>query len=155
MIQAERDNLELICHIIHKEDLDVDLWRGELVESECRRDTIFRVRALCLELSSVHETKAEAVVAQQQYNGWLDARQKYGYTSSHDTKLITDKEEAQRVRHLLHSQGHPLTLTPTTNIRYLASTLSSRSSFDLPVLFIRKCIATFDGRLRWKADIRK
>ena len=79
-------------------------------------------------------------MAQQQYNGWLNARQKYGYTNSHDTKLITDKEEAQRVRHLPLPQGHPLTLTPTTNIRYLASTLSSRSSFDLPVLFIRKCI---------------
>ncbi len=39
VIQAERDNLELICDIIKKENLDVDLWKGDLVESECRIDT--------------------------------------------------------------------------------------------------------------------
>jgi hypothetical protein len=34
VIQAERDNLELICEIIEKEKMDVDLWRGDLVEGE-------------------------------------------------------------------------------------------------------------------------
>lgn len=35
--QSERDNLDLVAEVVEKERLDVEFWRGELLESECRR----------------------------------------------------------------------------------------------------------------------
>lgn len=34
VMQNERDNLDLVEEIVKKEGLDVDFWRGELIESE-------------------------------------------------------------------------------------------------------------------------
>jgi molybdopterin synthase catalytic subunit len=33
-MQNERDNLDLVEEIVNKEKLDVDFWKGELIESE-------------------------------------------------------------------------------------------------------------------------
>lgn len=34
VMQNERDNLEIVTEVVRKEGLDVDFWRGELLESE-------------------------------------------------------------------------------------------------------------------------
>jgi hypothetical protein len=33
LLQSERDNLDLVAEIVARERLDVDFWRGELLES--------------------------------------------------------------------------------------------------------------------------
>lgn len=33
--QSERDNLDLVENVVRREELDVDFWRGELLESAC------------------------------------------------------------------------------------------------------------------------
>ncbi|WWD21793.1 hypothetical protein CI109_106281 [Kwoniella shandongensis] len=78
VIQAERDNMELITKIIHDEGITdkVDLWRGHLCE--------------------VHQ-KAEARPMKEMYDAWLAARKRYGYADDTDTTWIDDPAEAKRV----------------------------------------------------------
>ncbi|KAK8847700.1 hypothetical protein IAR55_005559 [Kwoniella newhampshirensis] len=78
VIQAERDNLELIAKIIHDEGITekVDFWKGELCE--------------------VHQ-KEEARPMKDMYIAWLEARKQCGLKGNGNTTWIDDPVEAKRV----------------------------------------------------------
>ncbi|ORY26995.1 FAD dependent oxidoreductase-domain-containing protein [Naematelia encephala] len=67
VIQAERDNLELIAKIIHDEAITdkVDFWKGRLCE--------------------VHQSDEESAIYKARYLSWLAARQSYGLGGNGDT----------------------------------------------------------------------
>ncbi|WWC65455.1 uncharacterized protein I303_108073 [Kwoniella dejecticola CBS 10117] len=77
VMQNERDNLDLIESIVKKENLDVDFWRGELLET--------------------HHSADQTALCKRQYAAWLKARQEYGFTQSHDTRFIDDLKEAEKL----------------------------------------------------------
>ncbi|WRT70480.1 uncharacterized protein IL334_007478 [Kwoniella shivajii] len=74
IMQNERDNLDLVESIVKKEDLDVDFWRGELIET--------------------HHSAEETEESKRQYEAWLQARKDYGFTSDHDTRFVDERTEA-------------------------------------------------------------
>lgn len=58
--QSERDNLDLVAEVVEKERLDVDFWRGDLLESMFILKVFLELtdstpldRAVCLEQGEV------------------------------------------------------------------------------------------------------
>ncbi|KAL7415205.1 FAD dependent oxidoreductase-domain-containing protein [Mrakia frigida] len=79
IIQAERDNLEIISEIIEKEGIaeTVDFWRGHLCET--------------------HSVKDKLQKRKEMYEDWLSARRDLGLKGNGDTSFIADADEAIKV----------------------------------------------------------
>ncbi|KAK8850329.1 hypothetical protein IAR55_004246 [Kwoniella newhampshirensis] len=77
VMQNERDNLDLIESVIKKENLDVDFWRGELLET--------------------HHSKEQTELSKIQYAAWMKARQALGLDPEGDTKFVDDPAEAEKL----------------------------------------------------------
>ncbi|KAJ9092815.1 hypothetical protein QFC21_006691 [Naganishia friedmannii] len=77
IVQSERENLELISKVIKDEELDVDFWRGYLCE--------------------VHESQKSSDAHVAAYRAWIAAREACAVAGDHDTRIITDAEEAKKL----------------------------------------------------------
>ncbi|ORY30770.1 FAD dependent oxidoreductase-domain-containing protein [Naematelia encephala] len=77
VFQNERDNLDLVESIIRTEKLDVDFWRGELLET--------------------HHSKEQTETCKRQNAAWMKAREAVGLQPNPDTSFIDDPEEAERL----------------------------------------------------------
>ncbi|KAK4686734.1 hypothetical protein P7C73_g3382, partial [Tremellales sp. Uapishka_1] len=82
VIQAERDNLELITDIIRKEGLvdKVDFWK-------------------------VPESPESTIPQKSMYLSWLAARQSFGLTGNGDTSFVEDVSEAKRISRFKHASS--------------------------------------------------
>ncbi|KLT41356.1 FAD dependent oxidoreductase, partial [Cutaneotrichosporon oleaginosum] len=76
VMQNERDNLDLVERVVADEGLQVDFWRGELLET--------------------HHDKARTKWCKEQYEAWLSQRKKMGL-SGDETKFIDDAAEAEKL----------------------------------------------------------